>query len=48
VRGLYGALRLVGGTSPTIGDLVQTRRTTILRLVHDATEATLGDALLAA
>jgi hypothetical protein len=48
VRGLYGALRLVGGTSSTIGDLVQTRRSTILRLVHDATEATLGDALLAA
>jgi tetratricopeptide (TPR) repeat protein len=48
VRGLYGALRLVGGTSSTIGNLVQNRRTTILRLVHDATEATLGDALLAA
>ena len=47
-RGLHGALIATRGKVVSVAALIEHRRATVLRLVHDASEATLGDALLAA
>lgn len=47
-RSLHGGLRAIRGSAQTAGALVRDRRAAVLRVVHDATEATIGDALLAA
>jgi tetratricopeptide (TPR) repeat protein len=45
---LHAALRIVRGDAASILEPLQLHRAAVLRLVHDASEATLGEALLAA
>lgn len=45
---LHAALRVVRGDAASVLEPLQRHRVAVLRLVHDASEATLGEALLAA